>query len=188
MLVTHIDDGAIQALRSFYSEIFPRYPGARILDMCASHISHYPEKATWSHVSVTGMNANELKLNKVADDFQPRNLNIVSELPYDTASFDIVTCTVSFDYLTKPLEVMKEVGRVLKPGGTVILSTSNRCFPTKAVDIWLRTNDVEHCVIYASYMHYSDAFEAPQARDITPFFGKIGLGDPMYAIWAKRRS
>lgn len=30
------------------------------------------------------------------------------------------------------LEVMKEVGRVLKPGGMVILSTSNRCFPTKA--------------------------------------------------------
>jgi 2-polyprenyl-3-methyl-5-hydroxy-6-metoxy-1,4-benzoquinol methylase len=29
-------------------------------------------------------------------------------------------------------QVMKEVGRVLKPGGMVILSTSNRCFPTKA--------------------------------------------------------
>ena len=49
-----------------------------------------------------------------------------------TRSFDIVTCTVSFDYLCKPLEVMKEVGRVLKVGGMVILSTSNRCFPTKA--------------------------------------------------------
>ena len=30
------------------------------------------------------------------------------------------------------VQVMKEVGRVLKPGGMVILSTSNRCFPTKA--------------------------------------------------------
>ena len=40
-------------------------------------------------------------------------------LPYEDGSFDIVTCTVSFDYLTKPLAVMKEIARVLSPGGQV---------------------------------------------------------------------
>ena len=30
------------------------------------------------------------------------------------ASFDVVTCVVSVDYLNKPLEVFKEVHRILK--------------------------------------------------------------------------
>ncbi len=43
----------------------------------------------------------------------------------------LLVCAVSVDYLTKPLEVFREVHRVLKPGGLAIMSFSNRCFPTK---------------------------------------------------------
>lgn len=187
-LCTHIDDGAIGSIREYYGKVFPTYPDARILDICSSHISHYPTEKCWSHVSITGMNEFELKNNAQADDYTVRNLNVTPELPYETSSFDIVTCTVSFDYLNKPLQVMREVGRVLKPGGSVILSTSNRCFPSKAVDIWLRTNDMEHILIYGSYIHFSDAFEAPEARDISAPLGRVGLGDPMYAISARRKA
>jgi len=186
-LCTHIDDGAISSLKKYYGEVFPSYSDARILDICASHISHYPEQKCWSHVSITGMNEFELRNNPQADDYTVRNLNTVPELPFETASFDIVTCTVSFDYLNKPLEVMKEVGRVLKPGGSVILSTSNRCFPTKAVKIWLNTNDMEHVLIYGSYIHFSALFEPPESRDGTPAVARMGFGDPMYIITAKRR-
>ena len=42
------------------------------------------------------------------------------------------------DYLTKPIEVFKEMHRVLKPGGQAIMSFSNRCFPTKGLTILLR--------------------------------------------------
>ena len=43
----------------------------------------------------------------------------------------VITNTVSVDYLSKPVEVFKEMHRVLKPGGKAIMSFSNRCFPTK---------------------------------------------------------
>jgi len=165
-LITHVDDDFIEALKSHYKKVFALYPQARILDICSSWVSHYPETKTWSHVSITGMNEYELKNNAQADDYTVRNLNITPALPYEDGSFDIVTCTVSFDYLNKPLEVMKEVARVLKPGGAVILSTSNRCFPSKAVNIWLRTNDMEHILIYGSYIHYTRCFEPPEALDI----------------------
>jgi len=186
-LCTHIDDGSIDSLKNYYAEVFPTYADARILDICSSHISHYPEQKCWSRVSVTGMNEYELSRNVQADDYVVQNLNDQPELPFQTASFDVVTCTVSFDYLCKPLEVMREVGRVLKPGGSVILSTSNRCFPTKAVNIWLRTNDMEHILIYGSYIHFSGAFEPPEARDISAPLGRVGLGDPMYVIQARKK-
>lgn len=186
-LCTHIDDGAIASLRGFYEKEFPKQPNARILDLCSSWISHYPEKKTWSHVSITGMNEYELRANKQADDYSVRNLNRQPQLPYEDASFDIVTCTVSFDYLSKPLEVMREVGRVLRPGGKVLLSTSNRCFPTKAVSVWLGASDAEHVLIYGSYIHYSGAFEPPTCEDITSPLGRIGFADPMFVVCGVKR-
>ena len=60
------------------------------------------------------------------------------KLPYEDNSFDVITNAVSVDYLTKPIEVFKEMHRVLKPGGQAIMSFSNRCFPTKGLNIFLR--------------------------------------------------
>lgn len=187
-LVTHVDDGFIAALRDHYAEAFAAYPEARILDLCSSWISHYPEGKTWSHVSITGMNEYELGQNKIADDYSVRDLNVTPVLPYDAASFDIVTCAVSMDYLCQPLQVMQEVARVLKPGGKVILSTSNRCFPTKAVSLWLRTEDLEHVLIYGSYIHYTSEFEPPEALDLGGPMSKAGTADPVYVIQATKKS
>ena len=40
--------------------------------------------------------------------------------------YDEVTNAVSVDYLTKPLEMMKEVNRVLKPGGLAVRRETGR--------------------------------------------------------------
>ena len=86
-------------------------------------------------------------------------------LPYADASFDAVTCVVSVDYLNKPLDVFKEVCRVLKPGGKFILSQSNRCFPSKAIAMWLGQSDMQHCQVIGAYFHYAFAAAfGPRAR------------------------
>jgi ubiquinone/menaquinone biosynthesis C-methylase UbiE len=41
------------------------------------------------------------------------DLNAKPKLPFADGSFDVVTCVMSFDYLTKPKEVLAEVSRVL---------------------------------------------------------------------------
>jgi ubiquinone/menaquinone biosynthesis C-methylase UbiE len=73
-----------------------------------------------------GMNEYELSQNPQLTDFVVKDLNNDPTFPFEDASFDKVTCVVSIDYLNKPLEVVKEIGRVLKPGGECILSMSNR--------------------------------------------------------------
>mmetsp|Transcript_5062 Transcript_5062/g.10273 ORF Transcript_5062/g.10273 Transcript_5062/m.10273 type:complete len:90 (-) Transcript_5062:2093-2362(-) len=61
--------------------------------------------------------------------------------PRITSRFDVVTNCVSVDYLTRPLEVFQEIRRVLRPSGIAIMSFSNRCFPSKAINLWLNTSD-----------------------------------------------
>jgi SAM-dependent methyltransferase len=149
-------------------------------------VSHYPDDfpKRMKRIVGTGMNANELEANKQLSDFTPKNLNIDPKLPYPDNSFDVVTCVVSVDYLIKPLEVFKEVRRVLRPGGRFILSQSNRCFPTKAIRMWLGMDDLQHCLVIGAYFHYSGGWAKPRAFDASP--SGPNTNDPLFIVEARR--
>ena len=176
----HIDEGAVRALTNYYKESIKE--GSSILDICSSWVSHYPEDfpKTMARISGTGMNALELEENKQLNDFAPKNLNIDPTLPYEDGSFDVVTCVVSVDYLVKPLDVFKEVHRVLKPGGKFILSQSNRCFPSKAIAMWLQQSDQQHCQVIGAYFHYAGGFAPARAFNVSPMGPRTN--DPLYIV------
>lgn len=181
-LVTHIADSTIAGITDYYSSIFA--DGDDVLDICSSWISHYPQDWEGGKVVGLGMNEYELTQNKVLSSFDVKDLNEDPTLPYDDDSFDKVTCVVSVDYLTRPLEVFSEIGRVLRPGGMCLISISNRCFPTKAWNLWLRTNDLEHVFITGSFFHYSGMFDPPSCTDRSP---SPAQGDPLFIIKAEKK-
>ncbi|KAI5084693.1 hypothetical protein GOP47_0000862 [Adiantum capillus-veneris] len=183
--VTHIDDYAIQALTKYYASVFPpsNSPGVALLDMCSSWISHYPKGYKQERIAGLGLNEEELKKNPVLTEYAVQDLNQNITLPYEDNSFDVITNAVSVDYIAKPLEVFREMGRVLKPGGIAIMSFSNRCFWTKAISIWTGTGDVDHVYIVGSYFHYAGGYEPPQALDISPNPGRT---DPMYVVFSRK--
>ncbi|XP_076955382.1 uncharacterized protein LOC143630191 [Bidens hawaiensis] len=183
--VTHIDDPAISALTKYYKEVFPpsNTPGVALLDMCSSWVSHFPAGYKQERIAGMGLNEEELKANKVLTEYVVQDLNTNPKLPFEDNSFDVITNVVSVDYLTKPIEVFKEMRRVLKPGGKAIMSFSNRCFWTKAISIWTSTGDADHVMIVGAYFHYAGGFEPPQAIDISP---NPGRSDPMYIVHSKK--
>ena len=183
--VYHIDEPAVASLTQYYRKVIPH--GSSILDICSSWVSHYPLEfpSVMKRISATGMNALELKVNDQLNDYSPMNLNIEPKLSgYDDESFDVVTCVVSIDYLISPIAVLKEVHRVLKPGGKVILSQSNRCFPSKAIAMWLAMNDRQHLELINGYFQYAGGFKERMAYDITAEGGPNEYRDPMFIIEA----
>lgn len=183
-LVYHIDEPAVASLTQYYRKNIPK--GSAVLDICSSWVSHYPLEFPdiMKRISATGMNPLELKLNDQLTDFEAKDLNKDTKLPYEDNSFDAVTCVVSIDYLTKPIEVLEEVRRVLKPGGKVIISQSNRCFPTKAVRMWLSMNDRQRLELINAYFQYAGGFEPRQAFDITAKVPGDASHDPMFIVEA----
>ncbi|CDY47761.1 BnaC07g41990D, partial [Brassica napus] len=119
----------------------------------------------------------------VLTEYIVQDLNINPKLPFEDNSFQVITNVVSVDYLTKPLEVFKEMNRILKPGGLALMSFSNRCFFTKAISIWTSTGDADHALIVGSYFHYAGGYEPPQAVDISP---NPGRSDPMYVVYSRK--
>jgi len=50
----------------------------------------------------------------------------LASLPYEDASFDLVFSKYVFEHLERPVAVMRELRRVLKPGGHLLVHTPNR--------------------------------------------------------------
>jgi SAM-dependent methyltransferase len=176
-LVTHIDDHAIAAVTQLYGELFP--PDGEILDLMSSWISHLPPEVEYQRVIGLGMNEVELRRNERLDSYVVQNLNSDPRLPFGSGEFDGAGICVSIDYLTRPVEVLREVGRVLKVGAPVAITFSNRCFPTKAVEIWHRLDDTGHMSLVEGYLQGAGNFRDIRSLDRNP---RRPFSDPLYAV------
>jgi SAM-dependent methyltransferase len=177
--VVHIDDGAIAYLRAYYRTIL--HDDDVILDLMSSWRSHLPSAVEPQRVIGLGMNADEMRDNPRLDAHVVQSLNDKPRLDYEDATFDAVLCAVSVQYLTHPLAVFADVWRVLKPDGIFAVSFSNRCFPTKAVNVWLQMSDRQHVALVTRY------FEQSGAWDISTRIETSGQHDPMFIVSGIKR-
>jgi len=177
--VVHIDDGAVAALGRLYAEVLP--PGGRLLDLMSSWRSHLPAAVAPREVVGLGMNAEEMADNPQLTKGIVHDLNHDPRLPFGAVEFDGATCAVSIQYVLHPLRLFREVRRVLRPGAPFVVSFSNRCFPTKAVALWLNSGDRQHVALVRAYFDAAQQWAGVTEEDRSP----DGDGDPLYAVWAR---
>jgi SAM-dependent methyltransferase len=172
--VQHIDDEAIAALTRFYAEHVPQH--GVVVDLMSSWVSHLPpDFAGW--VIGHGMNADELAANPQLDRFIVQNLNVKPILPLEADSCDAALVCAGVQYLTQPDAVFGDLARILRAGAPVIVSFSNRCFPTKAVAVWRALDGRGHADLVAHYLRYA-GFEGIAVHILCD-----GLaGDPLTAV------
>lgn len=152
-LVYHIDDHAVAALTEFYRRVLPA--GGVLLDLMSSWVSHLPPEIDYAEVIGHGMNPEELAANPRLSRWFVQNLNRDPTLPLADASIDAAMICVSIQYLQRPVEVLREVTRVLRPDAPLVVSFSNRCFWTKAVAIWRGLDDAGHARLVELYLRHA---------------------------------
>lgn len=179
--VTHIDDRAIEAVGRLYRDLGiggPERP--RVLDVMSSWVSHFLDDPT--ELVVLGMNERELKANRQASSYVVHDLNADPALPFDDDRFDAAVCCVSVDYLVRPIDVVRDLARVVRPGGPVAFTFSNRCFPTKVIRGWLAIGEEQRCDLVVRYFELAGGYGRPEAALRTP---PGSIGDPLYGVWAR---
>ncbi len=178
--VVHIDAAAVAAAGRLYGDMLPR--AGRLLDLMSSWRSHLPAGFEQAEVVGVGMNAEEMASNPQLTSHVVADLNRDPVMPFPDRHFDGALCTVSVQYLTRPVAVFQEVRRVLRPGAPFIVTFSNRCFPTKAVALWRAGSDQQHLDLVAAYFGVAGGWRDAAAVDCSagPDY------DPLYAVWAFR--
>lgn len=179
-LVTHIEDATIGAVTKLYRELLP--PDGVVLDLMSSWVSHLPEEMNFSRIAGLGMNQRELEANPRLTEFVVRDLNAQPTLPYGDEEFDAVVCCVSIQYLTRPVEVMRDVARVVRSGAPLLITFSNRCFPTKAVMAWQMLDDNGHLELVEAYLQNAGGWTGIEKLDRTP----AGSREPLLTVVARK--
>jgi SAM-dependent methyltransferase len=142
-----------------------------------------------------GLNQNELARNRALTEWVIHDLNRDPRLPFPDGMFDVVLNTVSVDYITQPVEVFREVGRILKPGGLFLVTFSNRMFERKATKIWRESGEAERVDMVEKIFGLAGVFDKPSVfiskgrpRPRDDKYSHLGIpSDPIYAVYADRR-
>lgn len=176
--VAHIDAATIEALTDFYRAFVPE--GCDVLDMMSSWISHLPPERRYRRVAGLGMNAAELEANPQLTEHLVHNLNAQPQLPYEDDSFDRVLVAVSVQYLTRPVEVLTSVRRVLRQPGRICIAMSHRLFPTKAILAFHELRPADRIKLVSGYLHAA-GFSGIEFTDRSP-----PDADPLWLVTARR--
>ena len=191
--VHHLDKVARSTLEDVIGKLVVE-DKPEILDLMAGWDSHIPENQDPARVVGLGMNENELLANPDQTEYVVYDLNCDPKLPFADNSFDVVLNTASVEYLIRPIEVFREVSRVLKPGGLFLVTFSNRMFTPKAVKVWVESSEEERMSLVADFFREAGGFGErreyvckgkPRPKDDKHAW--TGLpSDPVYAIYAEK--
>ncbi len=192
-LVGHVDTLAGTFLREEYGRHLPL--GAKILDLMSSVQSHLPEGKGF-RVTGLGLNTAEMEANPRLAERVVHDLNRSPEIPFGENAFDAVTCSLSYEYLTRPEEVLSGVARVLAPGGTLLIGLSNRWFPPKVTRLWTHLHEFERVGMVLEHLFRVGSFRDLGTLSVRGWprpledrhSGMMRTSDPVYVVSAVKRS
>jgi len=191
--VHHIDSLALTTVERIIGELVIE-DNPVILDLMAGWDSHIPPTIQPEKIVGLGLNRRELSKNQALTEYCIHDLNKDPILPFSDNAFDAVLNVVSVDYMTRPLETFREVGRILKPGGLFLVIFSNRMFEQKAVKIWRQSGEEERILLVEEFFNQAGIFTSPQLfvskgkpRPKDDKYAHLGIpSDPIYAVYAEK--
>lgn len=118
---------------------------------------------------------------KIACEFE---IGSAEDLPYPDRYFDKVVCSSSLEHFKDDIRALKEMHRVLKPNGGVVLTTDSFTYPVKD-ELKEKHKEIAYVVNYYTAETLKERFEIAGFEmkrskyllnsRITSFFFKIGI-------------
>jgi hypothetical protein len=179
--ISNVDAAALAAIADIYRELMPE--GGAILDVMSSWVSHLPPEIEYRRVAGIGVDACVLSENPFLDEWRVQDLNRNPTLPYGNGEFDGAAICGAIQHLTRPDEVIREIGRVLRPGAPLVVTFSQRCLATTAIACWCLLDDAAQLCLVARHFVEAGNWTDIRCIDRTPPSG----GVPLYAVIAKSR-
>jgi len=104
----------------------PMTPASRVLDVgCGTGEVLRRLRAKYPNAALAGIDPVPAMLAVAADKLsgnEDLRVGYADVLPWDSASFDLVVSCNMFHYITHPIQALREMARVIRPGGSLVLT------------------------------------------------------------------
>ena len=146
------------------------FDGAKVLELFSCYESILPPKYKLGPTVGVGWMNEEMLCNPDLDDFIEQDITVDPFLPLADNYFDFVVVSSMFQLFQRPLDMFKEINRVLKPGGTAFIGVKVAYWSFlgwKQGRYYTETNYLEDVLAAGSFFHYAQGFTKPQAFDLS---------------------
>lgn len=187
----------LAALNALHAQVIP---GPRVFDLGASCYTPL-DQCDVTFVEALGLNAAEMDVNTSLHNYMIRDLNATPfvKLPVPSMYFDAVICNDVVPYLIQPELVFREMRRILRLRGVLVVSFSDSYFWDKAIAAWkeatpdARLQLVQDLIVKSTAGAFQVIRVMSSQQPLTKCaqFGKQckhASSQPLYAVVAKRRS
>jgi SAM-dependent methyltransferase len=163
----------LQLLRAVYGRLLGEGDFSHVLDLLGGSDRFVSDGTVGSLMgpapSARRADAHRRLMLQVADDLNEQPL-----LPFEDDAFDAVLVTLDVGALRRPLEVFREVGRVLQPAGLVAVGFGQASYDEAHTRLWALAEDRERLMLAEAFIEFAAAgFTAPTT--FTFFQGEEGL-------------
>ncbi len=145
-------------------------PGTRVLDVACGP-GRFLDDAASLGLAVVGIDGSPSMLQVARTHLGERAALVRGDamvLPFASGSFDLVNCSGLIEYLPEPGPMLRELRRVVRPGGRVLVSSTNRLSPAlllQPVVETIRTAGVTRWLVRTLRLPFDDmALRARQFR------------------------
>lgn len=96
--------------------------GSKVLDVGAGGCPH---RKLFSHCEYFSQDFVQLSDSQIQNEMGYGKIDYVSDIlniPVPDKSFDVILCTEVIEHIPDPISAIKEISRILKPGGTLLIT------------------------------------------------------------------
>jgi len=173
------DERVFSPLAALYRRLFP--PEGAVLDLMSGCLCHLPPEATYRRVTGIGFDAETLAGNPFLDDWRVQNLNLEPHLPFASGEFEGAAICSALPCLTRPIEVLREVGRVLRPGAPLVIAFSRGSFGARTLACWRMLDTDGRFKVIRHYLAEAGNWGECDCHSCC----KTERPDPLYAVVAR---
>jgi ubiquinone/menaquinone biosynthesis C-methylase UbiE len=185
---TFLCNGGERRARRKVMRHLPNLSGTRLLEVAIGDGANLP--LVPEDCQVWGNDVSAVQLAACRRRFPGRNLRLflgeAEALPFRDHAFDNVLSFGAFNYFNDPLKSLKEMARVVRPGGVIVVADELPSLPNRMIGRWIGLPQLDRWIL-SRFMHlgpeFTDMVDRHRDLKLEPIVREVLTDWRIHSLW-----